>query len=63
MSNAVKNFILATIVWAFYIIILIVQNYFSDLYPAKILDSFNKIILFIYGCIPVTYKFFYMRFI
>jgi len=60
MSNAAKNFdILATIVWAFYIIILIVQNYFSDLYPVKILDSFNEAILFIYMNIPVTYKFFY----
>jgi len=34
MSNDVKDFDnLAT--RAFYIIILIVQNYFSDLYPAK----------------------------
>jgi len=42
MSNITKNFDLATNL--FYIIILIVQqNYFSDLYPAK--SSFNKIIL------------------
>jgi len=41
MSNNVKNFDnLAT--RAFYIIILIVQNYFSDLYPAKILDLSTK---------------------
>jgi len=39
MSNTAKNFDI--LVWAFYIIILIVQqNYFSDLYPAKILDFF-----------------------
>jgi len=42
MSNVAKNFdILVT--WAFYIIILIVQNYFSDyLYLAKILDLSAK---------------------
>jgi len=44
-SNAAKNFdILATtIIWTFYIIILMVQqNYFSDLYSAKILDLSAK---------------------
>jgi len=40
MSNAAKNFDI--LVWAFYIIILIVQNYFCDLYPAKILDLSGK---------------------
>jgi len=40
MSNAAENSdILTTGVWTFYIIILIVQqNYFSDLYSAKILN-------------------------
>jgi len=34
-----KILIFQQLVWAFYIIILIIQqNYFSDLYPAKILD-------------------------
>jgi len=36
----------------FYTIILIVQqNYFSNLYPAKILESFNRIIFFSYETI------------
>jgi len=48
MNNATKNFdilvsLIFQLVWAFYIIILIVQqNYFSDLYPAKILDLSAK---------------------
>jgi len=42
MSNATKNFDILAI-WAFHIIIFIVQqNYFSDLYPAKILDLLTK---------------------
>jgi len=37
MSNAAKNFDI--LVWAFYTIILIIQqDHFSDLYPVKILD-------------------------
>jgi len=39
MSNAVKNFdILATSLSVLHIILIVQQNYFSDLYPAKILD-------------------------
>jgi len=44
MSNAAKNFDILTI-WAFYLIILIVQqNYFSDLYLTKILDLSAKFV-------------------
>jgi len=39
MSDAAKNFGILILIWAFYIIILIIQqNHFSNLYPAKILD-------------------------
>jgi len=48
MSNVVKNFNILATVWMFYIIILIVQqNYFSDLYSSKILDFSAKKILLI----------------
>jgi len=45
MSNAAKNFdILATGLSVLHIIILIIQqNYFSDLYPVKILDLSTKL--------------------
>jgi len=44
MSNAAKNFDVLAIILAFYIIILtlIQQNYFSDLYRAKILNFSAK---------------------
>jgi len=44
MNNAAKSFDI--LVRAFYIIILMVQqNYFSELYPAKILDLSTKLFL------------------
>jgi len=42
MSNAAKSFDILTISLTFYIIVLIVQYYFSDLYPVKILDLSAK---------------------
>jgi len=43
MRNAAKNFNILVTSLIFYIIILIVQqNYFSDPYPAKILDFSAK---------------------
>jgi len=43
MSNAAKNFDILAI--SFYIILIVQQNYFSDLYPAKILDLSAKLFL------------------
>jgi len=44
MNNAAKMLIFQQLVWAFYIIILMVQqNYFSNQYPAKILDLSAKL--------------------
>jgi len=41
MSNAAKNILTTSL--SFYVIILIIQqNYFSDLYPAKIVDLSAK---------------------
>jgi len=39
MSNVAKNcnILAAIVVWTFYIILIDQQNYFADLYPAKIL--------------------------
>jgi len=43
MSNAAKNFdILVTSLSVLHIILIVQQNYFSDLYPAKILDLSAK---------------------
>jgi len=43
MSNAQKNFdVLATDLSVYIIIFIVQQNYFSDLYPAKILDLSAK---------------------
>jgi len=47
MSNAAKNVDILATARASYIIILIVQqNYFCDLYPAKILDLSKSFFVF-----------------
>jgi len=43
MSNAAKNFDILATSWTFYIIILTVQQNFSDVYPAEILDLLAKL--------------------
>jgi len=54
MSNIAKKFDILATGWAFYVIILIIQqNYFSDLYPVKILNLSAK------SFFPYIYVFFY----
>jgi len=49
MNNAAKNF---NIQLVFMIILIIQQNYFSDLYPAKILDLSAKSFLSV--CVTIN---------